>query len=355
MKGILEGLVVAEILDGGVSKDQEKIKQEVAAKDAAYRRTLLKNENSLLKNGSEIDQKIIYKLKEENNSLSFKNNDLRRRLEDLEEENKKYKDLLSKPMLAIALKDNSFKKTYLKQQEMLQDWIVKQDAFKQIISLYGNSLGKTENEIMNDVASVESKIIKSNKSTVLSIDYILNEIEKDLAEKTEESISSGNKKFEELLNSSDYSLKEIMETGHPVLQEFNSLIKEYNFKFLNKLNYKTKTKDEFIKNVKEIFGKLSDTILDDFYRTKAKDNFIILKNKYKECCDNAFVSRFLRSAFYGDYLRFLESSKDFINDDDFKEIKNEIDLIKNKSLVLFGDEFEDYKNSLETYRQKNKI
>ena len=71
-----------------------------------------------------------------------------------------YKDLLSKPMAEIAAQHGGFKAAYEKQQEMLASWIVSQRAFKEIAMKYGKMVGKTPEEVIEEVKDVKPEVVE---------------------------------------------------------------------------------------------------------------------------------------------------------------------------------------------------
>lgn len=80
--------------------------------------------------------------------------DLEKRVQELEN----IEELLSKPMKEIAQKSGAFKETYLKQQELMAQFIVSQRAFKEIAMKYGQALGKTPEQVANEAKQTEESV-----------------------------------------------------------------------------------------------------------------------------------------------------------------------------------------------------
>ena len=76
----------------------------------------------------------------------------------LKKERDFYKDMLAKPLAEIAVQDGRFRETYEKQQEMLATWISSQRAFKELAMKYGQALGKTQEQILEDTKKAEEAI-----------------------------------------------------------------------------------------------------------------------------------------------------------------------------------------------------
>lgn len=70
-----------------------------------------------------------------------------------------YRNLLSKPMLEIAMVNGDFRGTYEKQQELLGNWMVSQKAFKEVAIKLGAQLGKTPEEIIAEGMATKEKVL----------------------------------------------------------------------------------------------------------------------------------------------------------------------------------------------------
>ncbi|MCB4345019.1 hypothetical protein LA345_13985 [Burkholderia vietnamiensis] len=82
--------------------------------------------------------------------------------ERLRKENEYYKSLLSKPMAEIANQNSAFKETYLKQQELLKQWMLSQQAFKSLSSKFADKLGLTKEERKQSYDQAIEKTISEN-------------------------------------------------------------------------------------------------------------------------------------------------------------------------------------------------
>ena len=87
-----------------------------------------------------------------------------------------YRGLLSKPMLEIAKVNENFKETYLKQQEVLAEWMVNQKAFKEIMLKIALENGKSEEEVMIEVENAKIKVL--NNETEFGNNFVANEDDK---------------------------------------------------------------------------------------------------------------------------------------------------------------------------------
>ncbi|WP_080962020.1 hypothetical protein [Chromobacterium subtsugae] len=104
----------------------------------------------------------LRKAKPLDNSLpapSSREMDLERRVQELEG----LEYLLSRPMAEIAQKIPAFKDTYLKEQEILAQWILKQKAFAEIAMQYGQALGKTPDQVTAE-ANQAQEVVKDGGS-----------------------------------------------------------------------------------------------------------------------------------------------------------------------------------------------
>lgn len=79
----------------------------------------------------------------------------------LKSENNQYQNLLSKPFQEIAKVNGDFKAAYEKQQDVLADWILSQQAFKETATQFGIELGKSKDEIKVIVAENEMAVLEN--------------------------------------------------------------------------------------------------------------------------------------------------------------------------------------------------
>lgn len=82
--------------------------------------------------------------------------DLERKVQELGD----IENLLARPMKEIAEKNFFFKHTYMKQQELLSNWMVSQKAFHEIALRYGKALGKSVEEVLVEVRQAETTVIE---------------------------------------------------------------------------------------------------------------------------------------------------------------------------------------------------
>lgn len=89
----------------------------------------------------------------------------KRRAEELELEKEVaidyYKNLLSRPMHEIAAKNGDFKKTYEEQQRLMAEWMVSQKAFKELAIQFGQKLGKTPQEVIQEGLDKEIDVLEN--------------------------------------------------------------------------------------------------------------------------------------------------------------------------------------------------
>lgn len=80
---------------------------------------------------------------------------LRERVAKLEQ----LESLLSRPMAEIAQKIPAFENAYLREQEILAQWILEQKAFAEIAMQYGQALGKTPEQITSEVNQAREVVL----------------------------------------------------------------------------------------------------------------------------------------------------------------------------------------------------
>ncbi|WP_343586487.1 hypothetical protein [Herbaspirillum sp.] len=104
-------------------------------------------------------QQEIARLRNEANAIpapSGREMDLERKVQELGD----IENLLARPMKEIAERNALFKHTYMKQQELLSNWMVSQKAFHEIAFRYGKALGKSVEEISAEVRQAEVAVIE---------------------------------------------------------------------------------------------------------------------------------------------------------------------------------------------------
>jgi len=96
-----------------------------------------------------------------NNSLNSQINQQDEKIKKLEQQVEYYRQLLCKPLGAIAENNDNFKKNYEEQMETMADWMVSQKAFKELAIEFGLEKGlklegiiqmgnKKELDVLND-------------------------------------------------------------------------------------------------------------------------------------------------------------------------------------------------------------
>ena len=65
---------------------------------------------------------------------------------NLKEENRMFRELLSRPMREIAEVSGDFRKTYFEQQKILADWILGQQAYRETAKIFATESGKSKEE-----------------------------------------------------------------------------------------------------------------------------------------------------------------------------------------------------------------
>lgn len=81
--------------------------------------------------------------------------------EQLQDENNRLKSLLSKPFKEIAQVSGDFKVAYEQQQDLLADWILSQEAFKETAIQFGIELGKSIDEVKEIVSENEMAVLEN--------------------------------------------------------------------------------------------------------------------------------------------------------------------------------------------------
>lgn len=76
-----------------------------------------------------------------NNSLNGQINQQAEKIKKLEQQVEYYRQLLCKPLSAIAENNDNFKKNYEEQMETMADWMVSQKAFKELAIEFGLEKG----------------------------------------------------------------------------------------------------------------------------------------------------------------------------------------------------------------------
>lgn len=97
---------------------------------------------------------------------------------NLKEENRMFRELLSRPMREIAEVSGDFRNTYFEQQRMIAEWIMAQRAWKETATQLGIQVGKTPEELQKTATENANAILEdrsehgNNASTVpLLSDY----------------------------------------------------------------------------------------------------------------------------------------------------------------------------------------
>lgn len=80
---------------------------------------------------------------------------------NLKEENRMYKELLSRPMREIAEVSGAFRKTYFEQQQLLAEWIMGQKAYKETAMQLGMALDMTPDQVQNVAAPNYTAVLEN--------------------------------------------------------------------------------------------------------------------------------------------------------------------------------------------------
>jgi hypothetical protein len=68
-----------------------------------------------------------------------------------------YRELLAKPLKDLLQEGADFKKAYEMQKELMQNWMVSQEAFRQLAKKYRTELGKTSEEAKAEYDRLEKE------------------------------------------------------------------------------------------------------------------------------------------------------------------------------------------------------
>jgi hypothetical protein len=90
----------------------------------------------------------------------FKIDRLEAEAKNLKEENKMYRELLSRPMKEIAEISGDFRNTYFEQQKMIAEWIMAQRAWKETATQLGIQVGKTPEELQSTATQNANAILE---------------------------------------------------------------------------------------------------------------------------------------------------------------------------------------------------
>lgn len=89
---------------------------------------------------------------------------------ELERDKEYYSSLLSKPMLEIAEKNRDFKKTYEKQQAILAQFIIENQAIKELAQSYGLELGKSDEDFDQELDEAKEAVESGNSKFNNNVD-----------------------------------------------------------------------------------------------------------------------------------------------------------------------------------------
>ena len=106
--------------------------------------------------------------------LSYQNALLEAEKKKLQEENKMFRELLSRPMREIAEVSGDFRKAYFEQQKMIAEWIMAQRAWKETATQLGIQVGKTPEELQkaatqNANANLEDRSEHGNNASSIPL------------------------------------------------------------------------------------------------------------------------------------------------------------------------------------------
>ena len=119
----------------------------------------VQNASNALNNASDKNNQ----LKKDAENWREKANIAGKKVKNLEEEVIFYKNLLAKPMIEIANKNENFKETYKIQQEFLASWMVSQKSFKELAINFGIQLGKTKEDVIQE-GTENRNLVLNNKT-----------------------------------------------------------------------------------------------------------------------------------------------------------------------------------------------
>ena len=80
---------------------------------------------------------------------------------NLKEENRMFRELLSRPMREIAEVSGEFRKTYFEQQQLLAEWIMGQKAYKETAMQLGMALDMTPDQVQNVAAPNYTAVLEN--------------------------------------------------------------------------------------------------------------------------------------------------------------------------------------------------
>jgi len=86
-------------------------------------------------------------------------------LKAAQEENAYFKEQLSRPLMEIINENKEYKDAFEKQREILEGWMVSQNAFKKLALEYGKKIGKDEDSVKEDMLIEEEKVISGGVIT----------------------------------------------------------------------------------------------------------------------------------------------------------------------------------------------
>lgn len=80
-------------------------------------------------------------------------------LKEARDENAYLKEQLSRPLMEIINENKEYRETFEKQREILEGWMVTQNAFKKLAFDYGKKIGKNEEDVIGEMRIEKDKII----------------------------------------------------------------------------------------------------------------------------------------------------------------------------------------------------
>lgn len=114
------------------------------------------------------DKREMHDAKARGDSAERAKQDLGRKLQNknieiaaLKRENNELKDLLAQPFDEIAKKNPEFAENLQILNEMIEEWIVSQHAFRELASQYGTQLNKSAEQISADALKEKENVIKN--------------------------------------------------------------------------------------------------------------------------------------------------------------------------------------------------
>ncbi len=131
------------------TKEKDQLKQQIKQKDGEV--SAYANLNAVSQGKLRNQEALTSSLEQENKQLKTQNN-------ALQDEQKEYEELLAKPLRQIIDEHTDLKKAYEKQQEILNNWIVSQKAFKELVYEYSASLNKSDTDVEQDYKQMEKAV-----------------------------------------------------------------------------------------------------------------------------------------------------------------------------------------------------